>query len=104
MARAGPTTSSPCGQALNLEKLRWGVVNLQRRVLDVEAFAEEPLELEPDAVAIVLRMHQDMSGQRWEPRGDLPDMQVVDVDDVGVVGQRATDLLGIDAGRRRFEE
>ena len=80
------------------------MVDLQGRVLDVEAILEKALELEPDRVAVVPGMHEHMGGERREARRQLPDVEVVDVDHVGVRGERAADLLRVEVRRRRLEQ
>ena len=72
------------------------VIHLQRRVVDPEAVVQELLELAPAAVAVVPRPHQHMRGQRREAGGDLPDVQVVDLDDAGRTRESAADVLGTD--------
>ena len=41
--------------------------------------AELPLELPADAMTVLAALDEDVGRERWEPRADLPDMQVVDV-------------------------
>ena len=71
------------------------MIHLQRRVVDPEAVVQQLLELAPAAaVAVVARPHQHVRGQRREARGDLPHVQVVDLDDAGRTRESATDVLG----------
>ena len=56
------------------------------------------------AVAVVARRDEHVRGQRGEARGDLPDVQVVDLDHAGHGGQRVADGLGIDALGRALEQ
>ena len=65
---------------------------------------EEPLEVEPDRVAVVPGMDEHVGRQRRETRRELPDVEVVDVDDVRMGGERAADLLGIEVGGGRLEQ
>ena len=51
-------TSCRSGESLHFEKLGRSVVDLKRRVVDPEVFVEEALELEPDRVTVVPRMHE----------------------------------------------
>src|SRR5581483_4053533 len=80
------------------------VVDLERRVGDAEPLAEEPLELAPDAVAVVARMDEHVRREGGEPRSDLPHVEVVHGGDVRVVGERAPDLLDAHPGRRDLEQ
>ena len=57
------------------------MVDLQRRVADAEALAQQLLQLAPAAVAVVVGRDDDVRGERREARRDLPDVQVVDLDD-----------------------
>ena len=57
------------------------VVDLQRRVADPEALAQQRLQLAPAPVAVVVGRDDDVRGERREARRDLPDVQVVDLDD-----------------------
>ena len=65
---------------------------------------EKALEVEPDRVAVVVGVHEDVGGERRETRRQLPDVEVVDVDDVRVRRERGADHLGVQVGRGRFEE
>ena len=47
------------------------------------------LELAPDRVAVVVAADEHVRRQRGEAAGDLPDVQVVDLDHAGVRGHRA---------------
>ena len=49
------------------------------------------------AVAVVARAHEHVGGERREARGDLPHVEVVDLDDPGRTGERAADVLGAHA-------
>src|SRR6266511_2515968 len=61
------------------QPLLWGVVDLQRRVLDLEALVEHPLELAPHLMAVVAGADEHVRRKRGEPGTDLPDVQVVHV-------------------------
>ena len=102
--RAAPSRSAPqcparaLAAVLDVEQLVLGlVVHLQRRVVDPEAVVQELLELAPAAVAVVARAHEHVRGERREARGDLPHVEVVDLDDPGRTGERAADVLGAHA-------
>src|SRR6188472_2808260 len=60
-----------------------GVVDLERDVVDAEALGGDALEAPADLVAVVARADEDVRGERREARGDLPDVQVVDLDHSG---------------------
>ena len=59
------------------------MVNLERRVGEVEAVVEQRFEIAPRRVAVGVGGDQDVGGERREARGDLPDVEVVDLDDAG---------------------
>ena len=89
--RAGAHDRAARGRArseltrLDLEQLlARRVVDLQRRVLDPEALADEAVELAAAGVAVVARRDEHVGGERREARRDLPDVQVVDLDDAGL--------------------
>ena len=60
------------------------MVDLQRRVVDPEAVVQQPLELAAPGVAVVALGHEHVGGERREARRDLPDVQIVDLDDPAV--------------------
>jgi len=80
------------------------VIDLEGGVLHMEVLLEKALEVEPDQVAVVLGVHEDMGGERWETRRELPDVEVVHVDDMRMRRQGAADHLGIQVSGRRLEE
>ncbi|WP_405720106.1 hypothetical protein [Streptomyces sp. NBC_00046] len=47
---------------------------------------------------------QDVGGRGGLARGDLPDVQAVDLDDVGLGGESDAEGVGGDAGRGGFQE
>src|SRR5206468_5318152 len=53
------------------------VLDLQRRVVDVETRGEQLLELSPDRVAVVAGTDEHVRRERREARGDRPDVEVV---------------------------
>ena len=55
-------------------------------------------------VAVIAGTDDDMSRQGREARGHLPHVQVVDLDDAGLLGQDLADLVGVEPRRRRFHE
>ena len=59
------------------------VIDLERRVGDRESLAEHRLELAAAGVAVVAGRDLDVRGECGEAGGDLPDVQVVDLDDAG---------------------
>ena len=57
------------------------VVDLERRVLDLEAVVEHALDLATAFVAVAVGGDEHVGAQRREARRDLPDMEVVHLDD-----------------------
>src|SRR3954447_23073903 len=89
---------------LDLEEQRLLVLHLKRRVADLEAFVEDSLEPAAGVVAIAVAAHPDVRRQRWELGGDLPDVEVVDLDDARLPDERAADLVGVESRRCRLHE
>ena len=67
-------------------------------MVEPKALVEHLLELEADAVAVGGRLDEDVCRERGEAARHRPDMQVVRVDDPGMGGDGAADLVG----RRRL--
>ncbi len=80
------------------------VIDLEGRVVNAEALADERLQLPAALMAIVAGRDHDVGRKRREARGHLPDVQVVHLHHAGVRGQRAADRLRIQAGRSRLHE
>src|ERR1700757_1977278 len=76
----------------DLQRSRF-VIDLERGVVDVEAVLEQPLQGPAQLVAVVARAHHDVRRQRGKARGDLPDVQVVDLDHARLPDQGAADLV-----------
>ena len=55
------------------------VVDLERRVLETEALAEQALEPPPRGVAVDARRDEHMRGERGEAARHRPDVQIVDL-------------------------
>ena len=55
-------------------------------------------------VAVVAGRHEHVGGERREARGDLPDVQVVDLDDARGGGERAADRVRVHARGRALEQ
>src|SRR5579862_6275361 len=87
---------------LDLERWLGGrlVVDLQRRVPDSEPFRQHALQAAATLVAVVAGPHDDVRRKCDEARGDLPDVQVVHLDDTRLAGERSADLLGVQSSRR----
>lgn len=66
---------------VDMYKRRAIAFELDRRVLDAESFAEERLEIFQDMLAIREILHQNMCAHRLLPRGQCPDMEIVDIAD-----------------------
>ena len=80
------------------------MLDLERRVVDAELALEQLRQLEPGAVAVGVRLDDDVGGEGRELGGDLPDVQVVDLDDAGLLGHPPADPVGVEALRRGLEE
>ena len=89
---------SICTQALRL------VLDLERRVVDAELALDQLGELEPGAVAVGVALDGDVGGEGRELGGDLPDVQVVDLDHARLLGHAPADPLRVDPLRRGLEE
>ena len=64
-----------------------------------EALREQPLQLATELVAVLAGADDDVGRERREPGGDLPHVQVVDLDDVGLSGEHVADLVGVEPRR-----
>ena len=74
-------------------------------MVEPKALVEHLLELEADAVAVGGRLDEDVGRERGEAARHRPDMQVVRVDDPGMGGDGAADLVGrrrLGAARRKM--
>jgi hypothetical protein len=71
------------GGHFDLERTRL-VVDLKRAVVDVKALLEQVMQRPAHLVTVVAGAHYDVRGQRGEARGDLPHVQVVDLDHAGL--------------------
>jgi purine-cytosine permease-like protein len=81
-----------------------GVVNLQGGVADAVLAAQEGDQSRPDRVAVRARRDEHVRGGGGHARGDLPDVQVMDLGDTGARRHRRAHLRGIQARGRRLEE
>ena len=80
------------------------MLDLQGRVVDLEPLVDLVLEREPFAVAVGLGVDQHVGGKRREARGDLPDVQVVDLDHARHRDHRVADLVRVESAGSRLEE
>ena len=80
------------------------VVDLQRRVGDAETGVQHPLDRAADAWQSSPSCDEDVGRQRRESARDLPDVQVVDLDDPRLGRDRASDRLGMEPARGRLEK
>src|SRR5262249_38094085 len=104
-ARLPPLAPLRTGRVADLyESAVRGVIDLERCVVDVEAFGEHPLQFTTDGVAIVALVPEHVGGEGRETARDLPDVQVVDVLDGRVRGEGASDFLGVEAFGGRLEQ
>jgi Ser/Thr protein kinase RdoA (MazF antagonist) len=81
-----------------------GVINLQGGVGDVVLAAQEALQVSPDRVAVLAGRDQYMRRGRGLTRGDLPDMQVMDLGDIRPGRHRGAHRGRIEPGGRGLEE
>ncbi len=56
------------------------MVDLEGRVVDLEPFREQALELTAQLVAILAGCDHDVGRQRGKARSDLPHVEIVDFD------------------------
>ena len=71
------------------------VLDLKGRVLELEALAQEHLELAADRMAIGAGGDEHVRGERREAGGDRPEVQVVHADDTLRGGHRRADLARV---------
>ena len=78
---------------------RWIAINLNRRVANAEPFREHRPSGAQQRVVVVITRTRHMRGQRDEPAGDSPDMEVVDVRHMWQLEQCSTHLINVDVPR-----
>ena len=83
---------APGLQRLYLERPLVARLDLERRVLDAEALAQQVGQLAAVGLGVAAGADGDVRGQRGHARRDLPDVQVVDLDDVVLGRQGPADL------------
>ena len=88
----------------DLRVLAARVVDLQRRVIEREALAQHRLHRAARRVAVAVGADEHVRRERREAAGDLPHVQVVDLDDALLGDERAADRLRVEALRRRLQE
>src|SRR5579862_1517968 len=100
-----PTLAIAAGlrRHLDLERPRL-VVDLERRVVDMETLVQQVVEAAAQLVAVVAGADDDVGRQRGEARCDLPHVEVVNLDDSRLGGERPADLVGIEPRRRGLHE
>jgi Ser/Thr protein kinase RdoA (MazF antagonist) len=81
-----------------------GVVDLEGGVGDAVLAAQVGLQVGPDRVAVLARRHQHVRGGGGHARGDLPDVQVMNLGDVLATSHRRAHLRRVQPSRRRLEE
>jgi Ser/Thr protein kinase RdoA (MazF antagonist) len=81
-----------------------GVVDLEGGVGDAVLPAQVVLQVGADRVAVLARRHEHVRGGGGHPRGDLPDVQVVNLGHVRAAGHRRAHCRRVEPGRRRLEE
>ena len=73
------------------------MLDLKCRVREAEAVAQDSLELAADPVAVGPRLDEHVRRERRKPRGDRPDVEVVDVHDCGNGAHRPPELSRVEA-------
>src|SRR5215216_5741233 len=89
--RSGAVATAMGRTLFDVEELAPLVLDLQRRVVDAEALAQQGLQVPADGVAVVVGAHEHVRGQGREAGGDLPDVQVVHLADTADGDHRAPD-------------
>src|SRR6476661_8508549 len=65
-------------QGAYLQQALRRVLDLQRRVIEREAFVEHRFELAPDRVAVLAPADEHVGGESRKAARDLPDVEIVD--------------------------
>jgi Ser/Thr protein kinase RdoA (MazF antagonist) len=81
-----------------------GVVDLEGGVGDAVLPAQVALQVGADRMAVLARRHEHVRGGGGHPRGDLPDVQVVDLGHVRAAGHSGAHRRRVEPGGRRLEE
>ena len=89
---------------MSVEFVAGGMVHLERRVGQVMPLGEELLDPDADLVTVVALGNQDVRGRGRLAGGDLPDVQVVDLDHAVDRAQLGAERLRVDRGGRGLEE
>ncbi len=89
---------------LDLQQLAADVVDLQRRVVEAEALVQHRLHRAPRRVAVAVGADEHVRGERREAARDLPDVQVVNLDDVRLGDERRADRLRVETLGRGLQE
>src|SRR3954454_1547968 len=80
------------------------MLDLERGVFDPEALAQQPGQLLTVLLCVAVGSHEHVRRERGEARGDLPDVQVVDLHYVRLGRERAADLRRVELTRRGLEQ
>ena len=80
------------------------MVDLERRVLELEPLAKHGLDPAADSVAVGARVDEHVRRERRKAGRDRPHVEVVHLDDARHGEDRAADVLGGHAARRRLQE
>src|SRR6476659_10272961 len=80
------------------------MLDLDGRVVDVEFTLDQLGQLEAGSVTVGILADGDVGGKGGEFGGDLPDVQVVDLDDARLFGHHAADPVGVELLGRGLEE
>src|SRR5579871_3375 len=99
-----PTLSVPQRAQLHVLRASRDVVDLQRRVVEVEPSVEHLLDPAARGVAVGARPDEHVRRERGEAARHRPDVEVVHLDDLVVRRDRVGDRLRIDLLGRALEE
>ncbi len=73
------------------------MVDLERHVAQLEALLEQALKAAPRTVAVGVRRDEDVRRESREAARHGPDVQVVHLDDLGIVDERPRATVGASA-------
>jgi Ser/Thr protein kinase RdoA (MazF antagonist) len=111
-----PAVTGPVGRAVRLVAMlladldqpgrgrQAGVVDLEGGVGDAVLAAQIGFQVGADRVAVLARRDEHMRRGGGHARGDLPDVQVMDLGDVLAAGHGLADRRRVEPGWRRLEE
>jgi hypothetical protein len=104
LGRYGAIRAGGVAWRRDVEQLPADVIDLQRRVVDVEARVQHRLHLTARSVAVAVAGDEHVRGERREAARDLPHVQVVNLDHVRLLHERFADRLRVEPLGRRLQE